>query len=467
MIPYEDLIARKKVAFEPRGLSKVPALNPAMFHYQQDVTDFLLRCGCGGAYLATGMGKSLVALDWSRVIVEHTNKPVLMLAPLAVGPQHQREAERFGIEARYVRDPTEIKGAGIWITNYERLHKFDVAQFAGVVCDESSIMKSFTGATTRQLMESFANTKYRLACSATPSPNDHMELGQQCQFLGVMNSNEMLARWFISDQTMMGRYRLKRPAIGPFWDWVASWARAMSKPSDLGYSDEGFDLPPLNMVQHVVASDLTIDTGAEKSGQGRLFRIPDTSATSIHKEKRLSAAKRAEEVARIVGSDDASPWMIWVETDYEADAVSEVVGHAIEVRGSMRAEEKEERLVGFSEGKIRVLLSKPSIAGFGLNWQHCNNMAFAGLNFSFEQFHQAIRRFWRFGQKRKVNAHVVMSEAERAIWTVVSRKAQDHETMQGEMRAAMLRASRKSKVFEDYHPTGNVKLPAWLKEAVA
>lgn len=194
MIPYNDLIARKKVLFEPKGMTKVPALNPAMFHYQQDVTDFLLRCGCGGAYLATGMGKSLVALDWARVIVEHTNKSVLMLAPLAVGPQHQREAERFGIAAKYVREPDAVTGAGVWITNYERLHKFDVTDFAGVVCDESSIMKSFTGATTRHLMATFEKTRFRLACSATPSPNDHMELGQQCQFLGIMDSNEMLAR---------------------------------------------------------------------------------------------------------------------------------------------------------------------------------------------------------------------------------------------------------------------------------
>lgn len=467
MTPYNDLIARKKVLFEPKGLTKVPPLNTAMFHYQQDVTDFLLRCGCGGAYLATGMGKSLVALDWARVIVEHTNKSVLMLAPLAVGPQHQREAERFGIAARYVREPDAVKGAGIWITNYERLHKFDVSDFAGVVCDESSIMKSFTGATTRHLMSTFEKTRFRLACSATPSPNDHMELGQQCQFLGIMDSNEMLARWFISDQTMMGRYRLKRPAVGAFWDWVASWARAMTKPSDLGYSDDGFELPPLNMHQHIVESDLSINAGAEKSGQSRLFRIPDTSATSIHKEKRLSAKRRAEEVARIVASDSASPWMIWVETDYEADEMLKLVPDAVEVRGSMRAEVKEERLVGFSNGDIRVLLSKPSIAGFGLNWQHCNNLCFAGLNFSFEQFYQAIRRFWRFGQTKPVNAHVVMSEAERAIWTVVSRKAKDNETMQAEMRAAMLRASRKSKVFEDYHPTANVKLPPWLKEAAA
>lgn len=464
MTPYHELIARKKVAFEPRGLTKIPALNSSMFHYQRDVTDFLLRAGCGGAYLATGMGKSLIALDWARVIVETTNKPVLMLAPLAVGPQHQREAELFGIAARYVREPQDVLGTGIWITNYERLHKFDADMFAGVVCDESSIMKSFTGATTRQLMMAFEKTRYRLACSATPSPNDHMELGQQCQFLGVMDSNEMLARWFISDQSQMGRYRLKRPAVGPFWDWVASWARAMSKPSDLGYSDDGFDLPPLNLHQHVLSADLTIDPGAEKSGQHRLFRVPDTSATSIHKEKRLSAQSRAAKVAEIVATDRGAPWLIWVETDYEADAVREACTDAIEVRGSMKIETKEERLIGFTSGAIRVLMSKPSIAGFGLNWQHCNKVVFAGLNFSFEQFHQAIRRCWRFGQTKPVDVHVVMSDTERAIWNVVSRKAQDHETMQGEMRAAMLRASRKSKVFADYLPTTNVQLPPWLKE---
>lgn len=462
MIPYNDLIGRKRVAFEPRGLAKVPSLNPKMFEYQHDVTEFMLRCGCGGAFLATGLGKSLVALEWARVIVEATNKSALMLAPLAVGPQHEREAAKFGIEAKYVREPHEIKKTGILITNYERVHKFDAGAFGAVIVDESSIMKSFTGATTRQLMELFAKTPYRLACSATPAPNDHMELGQQSQFLGIMDSNEMLARWFISDQTQMGRYRLKKPAVKHYWDWIASWARAMARPSDLGYSDEGFELPPLNMNRCIVKADLSVDVGEEKSGQGRLFRVPDTSATSIHKEKRLTASARAEQVANIVGSDGAAPWLIWVETDYEADAVRSVLPEAVEVRGSMPAEKKEERLVGFTEGSVRVLLTKPGIAGFGLNWQHCNKMVFAGLNFSFEQFHQAVRRCWRFGQTQPVDAHVVMSDTEEAIWNVVARKAGDHEQMQTEMRDAMRRATRRAKVLQDYEPKRNVAVPSWL-----
>lgn len=285
---YHELIARKAVSFEPRGLAKVPALNGSLFDHQRHSTEFALRTGCSALFLDTGLGKSFCALEWGRVIVEHTNKPVLMLAPLAVGPQHQREADKFGIDARYVREPHEITGAGIWITNYERLDKFDATQFAGVILDESSILKSFTGATTHSLIAQFARTPYRMACTATPAPNDHMELGQHSQFLGVMDSNEMLARWFIADQTNMGKYRLKRSAVGPFWEWVASWARCIAKPSDIGYADDGFDLPEMVMHKHIVEADRSADAGEERDGQYRLLRMPETSATSIHREKRLT-----------------------------------------------------------------------------------------------------------------------------------------------------------------------------------
>lgn len=323
--------------------------------------------------------------------------------------------------------------------------------------DESSIIKSFTGATTRKLMKMFAETPFRLACTATPAPNDHMELGQHSQFLGAMASNEMLTRFFIADQTDMGRYRLKGHAVRPFWSWVASWARCVAKPSDLGFSDEGFALPELRLVKHEVRADVSVET------DGRLFRIPDTSATAIHREKRLTADARADAIAEVVAAEPGEAWIVWCDTDYEADALTARIADAVEVRGSMSDAVKEDRLVGFSEGRVRVLVSKPSIAGFGLNWQHCARMAFVGLSFSYEAFYQAVRRCWRFGQKRPVDVHVAIADTERAIWDVISRKRDDHDAMKTEMVAAMGRATAERRVRLDYAPTLPARLPAWME----
>lgn len=457
---YHDLLAAKTVAFQPAGIESGYDLHPGLFGYQRDVTSFLLASGRGAAFLDTGLGKSFVALEWGRIVAAHTGKPVLMLAPLAVAPQHVREAGKFGLEARVVRDQSEV-GPGINVTNYAKVDHFDPAAFGGVILDESSIIKNFTGATTRKLIAMFAAVPFRLATTATPAPNDHMELGQHSQFLGVMASNEMLTRWFIADQTNMGRYRLKGHAVRPFWNWVASWARCVGKPSDLGHSDDGFVLPPLNMHRHVVAADVTIDSGEF------LFRIPETSATSIHAEKRLTVADRARRIAEIVNGEPGESWVVWCDTDYEADALTARIPDAVEVRGSHSDAVKEERLVGFSEGRYRVIVSKPTIAGFGLNWQHCARVAFVGLSFSYEQFYQAVRRCWRFGQTRPVECHVAMADTERAIWDVISRKSGDHEAMKREMTAAMARAHERRTVKIDYRPTQPTRLPAWLSRGAA
>lgn len=463
---YLDLIARKQVAFEPRGLTKLPELNAKLFLHQRHSTEFALRTGCAALFLDTGLGKSFCALEWGRVIVEYTNKPVLMVAPLAVGPQHQREAEKFGIAAKYVRDPSAISGPGIWITNYERMALFDASQFAGVILDESSILKSFTGATTRALIGAFASTPYRLACTATPAPNDHMELGQHAEFLGAMRGMEMLSRWFINDTaTASQKWRLKGHAAASFWDWVASWARCIAKPSDIGADDMGFALPELVMHQHIVEADRGVDAGDEKDGQARLFRIPETSATSIHREKRLTVEARADKIAAMVDAERSEPWIVWCETDYEADALTNRIPDAVEVRGSMKPEVKEERLVAFSTGKARVIVTKPSIAGFGLNWQHCARQAFIGLSFSYESFYQAIRRSWRFGQTRPVHVHVAMADTEKAIWDVINRKSDDHDAMKNEMRAAMARTINQQHARTPYQPTKRVHIPSWLKVA--
>lgn len=463
MREYQELLARKRVAFKPSGLRRVPSLNAAMFPHQAHSTEFALRAGCAALFLDTGLGKSLCALDWGRIVVEKTNKPVLMLAPLAVGPQHQREAEKFGIEAKYIREAQEITGPGIWITNYERMEHFDTTAFAGIILDESSILKAMQGKTSRALIAAFADTPYRLACTATPAPNDHTELGNHAEFLGIMNSNEMLSRWFINDtSTASQSWRLKGHAVGSYWDWVASWARCVAKPSDLGFSDDGFILPQLVTEHHVVDADRSVDAG-EDGNQARLFRMPENSATSIHKEKRLTVDKRATAIAAAVAGEPTEPWVVWCNTDNEADALMRRIDGAIEVRGSMPPEKKEERLVAFSTGKQRILVTKPSIAGYGLNWQHCARMAFVGLDFSFEGYYQAVRRCWRFGQARPVHVHVAMADTERNIFESIARKSMDHDKMRTQMAEAMRRAYHRAETRVAYNPTMNVRVPAWLR----
>ncbi len=459
---YRALCAAKRPQPLAAGLKRIPALNSSLFPHQAHGVEFALRAGRGGLFYDTGLGKTRMELEWARVVVEHSNRPVLMLAPLAVGAQHLREAEKIGVEAKISRFGTAPDKPCIAVTNYERLEKFDPSDYAGVILDESSILKSFTGKTTRKLIDTFARTPFRLAGTATPAPNDHTELGQHSEFLGVMDRDEMLLRWFLHDSLNVKDWRLKRHAVQPFWDWVASWARCVGKPSDLGFSDDGFDLPPLDIQRHIVTADRSIDAGGEKDGQGRLFRIPDRSATAIHKEKRLTIAARAEIVAQLVEASGSDPVCIWVDTDYEAEAIRALLPTIAEVHGRMTPDVKEDILDGFSRGDIKKLLTKPSIAGFGLNWQHCHTTIFAGVSFSYESFYQAIRRFWRFGQKSSVTAHIVCADTEMEIAAVVDRKSRDHGRMKKEMAAAMFRAAVSHQTLDPYHPDMEARLPAWL-----
>lgn len=453
---YAAFIAGKLALSKSAGFEPPSAMNPSMFGFQRETCEYLIRIGRGAAFLDTGLGKTLLQLEWARCVVEHTHRPAIVLAPLAVAAQTVREADKFGIDAKVARDGSEVTSPRVYVANYERLDKFDVSRFAGVVLDESSILKSFMGATKRRLCESFAGTPYRLCCTATPAPNDYMEIGNHADFLGVMPSNEMLSRWFINDTMNFGNYRLKNHAIGPFWDWVASWARCVSKPSDLGYSDDGFALPELRLQRHVL--DIDMIDGAD----GKLFRHVEMSATSLHNEKRRSLGVRAERIAEEVNGDQDA-WVVWCDTDYEADALTRAIPDAIEVRGSQSVDVKESRLLNFSEGRSRVIVTKPSIAGFGLNWQHCSNMAFVGVSYSYESFYQAVRRCWRFGQKLPVDVHVAMAQTESGIWDTVTRKADNHENMKREMRAAMMRNAGKTSAIKTPYEANTIgRLPEWL-----
>jgi superfamily II DNA or RNA helicase len=458
---YRAMIANSHPSFDDAGITGGLDLPSQLFPHQKSCVEFALRMGRAALFLDTGLGKTLCALSWGREVVRKTGKPVLMLAPLGVVAQHKSEADAYGFDAVVCRDG-QFDGVRIVITNYERLHLFDVSRFSGVVLDESSILKSFAGQTTKKLIDIFSITPYRLCCTATPAPNDHTELGTHAEFLGVMKRDQMLMRWFIHDSADTGTWRIKGHAVRLFWDWVASWARCVSRPSDLGFSDVGFDMPDLILRKHLVAADRSIDAGEEKDGQAKLFRIPDTSATAIHIEKRLTKNDRAARVAAIVMEEPCEAWTIWVETDYDADAIMAAIPEAVEVRGSMSSQEKEAKLTAFTSGEIRVLITKASIAGFGLNWQHCARTVFAGVTFSYEAFYQAVRRHWRFRQKRAVEAHVVVADTEAAIWDIVTRKAGDHDAMKREMSAAMARAHKAERVLHTYNPPIRATLPSWM-----
>jgi len=426
---YDSFIRAKLRRHLPNGFAPRPITAP-LFDWQKHVVEWAIRIGRAALFEDCGLGKTLQQLEWASQVAEHTGRPVLILTPLAVAHQTEQEAHRFGYKAEVCSSQEQAAQAVIAISNYEKLHHFNPAAFGGVVLDESSILKNFTGKMRRELTDAFRETPYRLCCTATPSPNDYTEFGQHADFLGVCSPAQMLATFFINDTFNTGDWRLKRHAEEEFWRWVASWAACVSKPSDIGYPDDGYILPPLNMQTITVSVDET----AEKPDD-ELFRVATLSATTMHKEMKLTSRSRAEHVAKLVNSS-SEPWIVWCNTNDEADHLDELIPDAIEVRGSDLPSQKEDALSAFTDGKARVIITKPSIAGMGLNWQHCRNVAFVGLTYSFEEFYQALRRSYRFGQAYPVNAYIVQASTEGAILTAVQSKIAAHARMQEQMKRA-------------------------------
>ena len=452
---YRQFIASKGTAAGSSGFAMHGSWDD-LFPHQRATLQFACEKGCSAAFLDTGLGKSRVEAAAAAEFMQASGKPSLILTPLAVARQMQRECEAVGIEARVVREQCDV-WSGVNIANYERLPKLDPDAFGGVILDESSILKSFTGPTKRMLCDAFSSTPYRLAATATPAPNDHMELGQHAEFLGVMPGPEMLSRWFISDQTTMGGYRLKGHARADFWRWVASWARAATVPSDLGGDDDGFILPPLNYELHTISADIT-----QEVPDGMLFRIPDGSATTIHREKRLTMEDRVARAAEIANAT-AGAVIVWCETNSESSALAASIPDAVEVHGSMDVDEKIAALDDFTFGRRRVIVSKPKLAGLGLNWQHANTVIFASVSHSYEQHYQAVRRAWRYGQTQPVTCHVIISDTETAIWNNVQRKAQDHQLMKRAMAQSMLASQQEAILRRAYTKAPEVTLPDFLK----
>ena len=458
---YKAFLARKHVRNKQCGIDVPPSkLNPKLKDWQALLTRWALRCGRAALFEGVGLGKTFQQLTWAEHIVAATNSRVILFCPLAVQRQTSRESEKFniGVAVKVVESQAEVAGPGIYVTNYDKLHLFDASQFVGVVLDESSILKSFTGATKRELCKSFAGHQYKLACTATPSPNDLLELGNQSEFLGVMPSNEMIARWFINDGKSVGKYHLRGHGAKDYWRWVASWAACISSPADIGYDSTGYTLPPLNAVEHVIESRVPA---------GMLFNAGNDSisATEVHREKRDNLQSRADVAADLANGNDES-WVVWVDTDYEADALAERIPDAVEVRGSMPNGKKLELLESFSSGESRVIVTKSRIAGYGLNWQHCHNMTwFAG--YSWEQFHQAIGRLRRFGQTKVVNVHIVRTENEGSIVETIRRKEKQNVEMQSEvamlMRDGMCEELGLGVELKKYNPTKKTRVPKWLQ----
>ena len=387
-----------------------------------------------------------------------TGGDILHLAPLAVTAQLVSEAEKFGLQARQAGSANDVRG-GVSVTNYHKLERFDLSSFAGVILDESSILKSTDGKYRSKLIADCAGIPFRLAASATPAPNDFMELGNHAEFLGVMSYTDMLATFFVHDGGDTRAWRLKGHAEDAFWRWMASWAVMLRRPSDLGYEDRGYDLPPLRQHQHVVRSP---------AAKGELFAIPAASLKERLGARRGSVEERVAMAAALTPAD--RPFVWWCNLNAESEALTRAIPGAVEVRGSDPEEAKERKLMDFSAGRIRVLVTKPSIAGFGMNWQHCCDTGFVGLSDSFEQVYQATRRFWRFGQTQPVDVHFIAAETEGAVVANLRRKEADAERMaaamvrhMADLNAEAVRGSARER--PDYTPAQAMRLPEWMEAA--
>lgn len=418
---YEQILERKKRRAQLTGFNATE-LHPSLFGFQRHIVTQALEVGKYAIFADCGLGKTFMQLEWAQRVVNHTGESVLILCPLAVSGQTIQEGDRFGYHvSRNINDSKSM--AGIYILNYEQLENIETDHFAGIVLDESSILKNFTGKYKRLIIDSFAKTKYKLACTATPSPNDLNEIGNHSEFLNVLDAQDMRAKWFVRDEGM-NNYRLKGHAKKDFYNWISSWATMITKPSDIGFNDSGYDLPCLNYIEHQVKTE-----GREN---GRLFSEGIVNATNFNQELRLTKIDRLDKAIEIV-NESTENFIIWVKQNEESDYLLKRIPDALEVRGDMPRETKEERLLGFAQNKFRVLITKSKIAQFGLNYQNCHNQIFASLDFSFEGLYQSIRRSYRFGQTQSVNIYIVTTDTMENVLASIKKKEAQFKEMQTEM----------------------------------
>lgn len=450
---YQAFLKTKKIIVPSTGIDVSDADIPKnLFDYQHDIVKWALKKGKAAVFAGTGLGKTRIQVAWAHLV----GGTVLILAPLAVAPQTVKEAKEIGIDVNLCKTQSDMK-KGINIVNYERMESFDMKHLDGIVLDESSILKSQTGKTRNWLIEQCRAIPMKLCCTATPAPNDYMELGNHAEFLGSMKQSEMLSMFFVHDGSNTSSWRLKHHAVKAFWEWVASWAVMLTNPTDLGYDGSLFKLPKLNIRQ------ITVHT---EQLTGYLFPIEAQTLQERQQARRDSTEDRVKACADLVNKSSET-WLIWCNLNIESELLKKSLNDAVEVKGSDSVDHKTNAMQDFTDGNVRVLVSKPMICGFGMNWQHCHNMVFVGLSDSFEQYYQAVRRCWRFGQKEEVNVYFITADTEGAVVANIQRKERDFE----QMLSDMIRATQNITAENIRHTTRNEKkykaemkmiLPEWL-----
>ena len=473
---YADFIEQKTHVGADHGFA--PLWMPdALFDFQRALTEWALLKGRAALYADCGLGKTLMQLTWAENVARKTNGRVLILTPLAVGAQTVREGEKFGIECYQSRDGKWPQGKHIIVTNYEKLHLFDPADFTACVCDESSILKHFTGATQQQVTRFVCKLPYRLLCTATAAPNDYIELGTSSEALGWLSYSDMLQRFFkqLDDKGQrkerkqleqkrveaqhfarlsfrvhqsIGQWRLKKHAEQGFWKWVCSWARACRKPSDLGFSDTGFILPDLVQRTHIIEP--------QTPPEGWLFTVPAFGLKEEREERKRTLSQRCEFVAALV--NHGRPAVVWCHTNDEGDLLEKIIPGAVQVAGRTPDDAKEEAYANFASGDLRVLVIKPKIGAWGLNWQHCNHVV-TFASHSYEQFYQSVRRCWRFGQKRPVQLDVIATEGEQRVIGNMMRKSEQADAMFALLVEHMNNAQ---KLERKQAAQNTMEVPKWL-----
>lgn len=454
---YQTIIERRKFTTQPSGFDVDPeSLCEHAMDFQKSIVQWALKKGKSCIFADCGLGKGLMLLMWADAVCRKTGGSVMVLCPIAVGVQLEREAKKFGIEGvAYVRQPSDIQSR-IFVTNYERMHLFADVPISGVACDESSIIKGIDSKTKTLVLTQFRNVPYRLACTATPAPNDHVELGNHSEFVGAMKASQMLSTFFTHDGGETSKWRLRGHAAARFWEWVASWAIMCRSPADLGFDGSRFVLPELKIVEHVIET--------EAKG-GRLFAVDAVTLNDQRQVRKETISQRLETVRKMAA--ESTPHIVWCNLNAESESAAKALAEhgAKEVTGSQDEDVKSERLTGFAMNEYPILVSKPSMAGFGLNLQHCSDMTFFGLSHSWEEFYQAVRRCYRFGQTKTVTVNVVVSDQELAILDNIKRKQADADTMAAGMIEAMRGFTQRelgTARNNVYKPSVAMEMPSWM-----
>lgn len=449
---YIDFINRKAITMYAKGINvDATELNPLLFDFQKDIVRWALGRGRAAIFADCGDGKTAMQLEWAEQIRRRTGGSVIIIAPLAVAAQTKREGEKFGIAVNICASQSDIRSDMVNITNYEKLDRFTAESFTAVVLDESSILKSFSGKIRNQIISMFEKTPYKLACTATPAPNDYMELGNHSEFLGVMTRAEMLAMYFVHDGGETSKWRLKGHAEDLFWKWLSTWCVVMDDPKKLGYDINGYDLPVLNVHQIIADGDTVANEVL--------------SLTERRAARRESLEARCQAAADLINNSIES-WLVWCDLNDEAAMLHKLIDCSVNVQGSDTPEYKSRSMLDFAEGKLKCLITKPKIAGYGMNWQNCRSMVFVGLSDSFEAYYQAVRRCWRFGQKNDVNVYIIISAREGAVKENIERKQAENERMKAQLIELTRDITKREltaqcRISTAYSAAMEMRLPSW------